>query len=656
MDHDVHMKQDAHNFVDIHLNRESLDIYKLPDIAYSVPMHSLGAALRNWGELPFAKMLYGFQQRSRVGNVEWQSLEPAMERLAQLIAPQDTREIITAAGDNWWLEIGSVDLDAKLVTIQRRDLLIAAIVNRGDGRLRVAVFRPLDAKSAGYLIGLGQTPHPEYGVNMRENNWEYSLGCSAGMGNHYAADRGEAYLSYWEKGIGILHDGTIAADWRAMKDLAPRTTALVVTELGVHYSFSHQEQEESDGNEETNTEQTTPAAFPLWRGKRQQQRTIKGRFLGCLLGGAVGDALGAPVEFMRRAEILDTFGPDGITEYAPAYGGLGTVTDDTQMTLFTAEGLLRAHVRFCFKGICHPPSVVSNAYLRWLLTQGERPATKHDINGDGWLFQQQALHNRRAPGNTCLSALKAMKAFGDPARNDSKGCGGVMRMAPVGLMLWRKEEGWTNADSAFLLGTELAAYTHGHPTGALTGGVLAVLVLALVDGASLQDALAAAKDLLKKLTTENSSTEHYDEGTQAICRKKDAHKETLNAIEMAETLAASSMPPHEAIAKLGQGWVAEEALAISIYCALVARNFKEGVVLAVNHDGDSDSTGSITGNLLGAMHGVKAIPPTWLEPLELREVIAEIAQDLYECRDWDIGEYSKNEELNERIRRKYPGW
>ena len=373
------------------------------------------------------------------------------------------------------------------------------------------------------------------------------------------------------------------------------------------------------------------------------------------MGGAVGDALGAPVEFMRRSEILSTFGPNGITEYAPAYGGLGTITDDTQMTLFTAEGLLRAHVRFCFRGMCHPPSVVSSAYLRWLLTQGERPAKQDHEMGDGWLFQQRALHNRRAPGNTCLSALKAMKSFGDPACNDSKGCGGVMRMAPAGLMTWRKQEGWRSATEAFLLGTELAAYTHGHPTGALTGGVLAVLVLALVDGTSLQNALAVAKALLQKVTTDNSLSARYDEGTKAVCRKKDAHKETLHAIEMAEALAASSMPQHEAIAKLGQGWVAEEALAISIYCALVACNFREGVILAVNHDGDSDSTGSITGNLLGAIYGVKSIPVAWLEPLELRGVITEIAEDLYAWRDWEIGLYREHTELSERIWQKYPG-
>ncbi|MCL2873074.1 MAG: ADP-ribosylglycohydrolase family protein [Betaproteobacteria bacterium] len=363
--------------------------------------------------------------------------------------------------------------------------------------------------------------------------------------------------------------------------------------------------------------------------------TTKERFWGCLLGGAVGDALGAPVEFMRRSDILNTFGSDGITEYAPAYGGLGTITDDTQMTLFTAEGLLRAYVRGCFRGICSVPSVVSHAYLRWLLTQGECPAIKDVEVGDGWLFQQPALHHRRGPGNTCLSALKAMKSFGDPATNNSKGCGGVMRMAPVGLMKWCKEKVWENADNAFLLGTKLAALTHGHPTGALAAGALAALVQALVSEITLQDALAEVKEL---------------------CQKKDTNRETLRAIEKAETLAASSLSPHEAIAQLGEGWVAEEALAISIYCALVSRDFAEGIILAVNHDGDSDSTGAITGNLLGALYGVAAIPSAWLEPLELREVITEIAEDLYEWRDWEIGAYSENEELNDRIRKKYPGW
>ena len=89
--------------------------------------------------------------------------------------------------------------------------------------------------------------------------------------------------------------------------------------------------------------------------------------------------------------------------------------------------------------------------------------------------------------------------------------------------------------------------------------------------------------------------------------------------------------------------------------ANACRNFR-GVILAVNHDGDSDSTGSIAGNLLGAMQGAKAIPKDWLEPLELREVITELAEDLYAFREWEIGEYSGNEAMNKRIWRKYPGF
>lgn len=618
-----------------HLKPGPLARYGLPDIAYPIPAGDMQSALLGDGELPLAVLLHGLQQRGRAGEAQWQQIEPAMDRLAELLAPDDAREVISAAGDHWWLEIGPVDLGTKLVTIQRGDALVAAITAREDGRLRVAVFRPLDAKSAEYLIGLGQVPHPEHGVYMRENNWEYALDCSAGNGNYYAADRGEAYLSYWEKGLGISWDGSDVLEWRHQRNLVARPAARVVTELGIYYTLPAEEDPETAAEIGAAEEPQTSAPI-AWRSKRQQRRTVQGRFLGCLLGGAVGDALGAPVEFMKRTEILRRFGPNGITQYVPAYGGLGTITDDTQMSLFTAEGLIRGWVRGRFKGITTYSGVTAHAYLRWLQTQGERPSCDIDFGTDepGWLFQQRQLHSRRAPGNTCLSALRAMSSLGEPARNDSKGCGGVMRVAPVGLFAWRLRQ-YESAHDAFRLGTELAALTHGHPTGALTGGVLAVLILALTDGASLPEALAASK---------------------AILRAETGHEETLRAIERAETLAVSGLPHEEAIARLGQGWIAEEALAISIYCALVARNFKQGVILAVNHDGDSDSTGSIVGNLLGAMHGVKAIPTEWLEPLELRDVITELAEDLYAFKDWQIGEYSENEKLNQRIWQKYPGF
>ncbi|OLT52299.1 ADP-ribosylglycohydrolase [Gordonia sp. CNJ-863] len=341
---------------------------------------------------------------------------------------------------------------------------------------------------------------------------------------------------------------------------------------------------------------------------------MKERFVGCIVGGAVGDALGGSVEFMSRSAIMERFGQTGITSYAPAYGGTGTITDDTQMTLFTAEGLLRAWLRDCDGGISCFAASTARAYLRWFMTQGERP--RHGVLPMGerasWLTEHRELHSQRAPGTTCLSTLRSTTRPGTPADNDSKGCGGVMRAAPVGLFAARAE--WS-AMGTFDLGTAIAALTHGHPSGSLTGGVLALMVRELAEGAPLEDALAAAKNIL---------------------RTKPEHEETLAAVELAERLAGEDVAPEEAISRLGEGWVAEEALAISIYCALVAGDFEQAIVLAVNHDGDSDSTGAITGNLLGAREGAGVIPERWLEQLELRDVITEVATDLYEFTDWEL--------------------
>jgi ADP-ribosylglycohydrolase len=478
------------NIIEMRLKPHILEKYGLPDIEYPVRLDALDAALGENGEMPFAEMLFGLQERGRKGTADWQRLEPAMERLAQILAPQDDREIFYAADDNWRMELGPVDLvNAKLVAIQRGGLLIAALAYRGDGRLRVAVFRPLDAKSINSLIALNMNPDPEHGVNMRENNWEYAIDQTPGLGNAFADERGEAYLCYWEKGLGLKPDGTIHPEWRAMTDLVPRRPTSVIVELAIYCSFSDEYQATWKNNPESEPAQAAP--YPQWVGKRQQQRAIRGRYSGCLLGGAIGDALGAPVEFMRRAEIITRFGPKGITQYAPAYGGLGTITDDTQMTLFTAEGLLRAVARQACSDYTPLMEMVAESYLRWLFTQGIQPSVR--IPTDSWLTRQKSLHDRRAPGNTCLAALREMQMPPMPSKNNSKGCGGVMRMAPVGLI--GRSLKW-DARRVFDSGCLIALLTHGHPSGVFPAGVLATLILALIDGASLQEGLITAKALL----------------------------------------------------------------------------------------------------------------------------------------------------------------
>ncbi|MCK7543124.1 ADP-ribosylglycohydrolase family protein [Marinobacter bryozoorum] len=185
-------------------------------------------------------------------------------------------------------------------------------------------------------------------------------------------------------------------------------------------------------------------------------------------------------------------------------------------------------------------------------------------------------------------------------------------MAPVGLF-WRTFKGSSGLERVFEDGCMCAGLTHGHPSGYLTGGVLAVLIFELLNDQTLLDALSTARTLLEAAP---------------------GHEETLAALENAVELSHSGKPPHIAVRELGEGWVAEEALAISVYCALVAASFEQGIVMAVNHDGDSDSTGAITGNILGAMLGTHVIPQRWLAPLELREVIEAVASDLWTCREW----------------------
>lgn len=347
----------------------------------------------------------------------------------------------------------------------------------------------------------------------------------------------------------------------------------------------------------------------------------------CLLGGAVGDALGAPVEFMHWEEIQQHFGKTGIQNYATAYGRLGAITDDSQMMLFTAEGLIRACVRHEARGICHPPAVIHRALLRWLLTQGEKAVHEGEqleVGADGWLFQERRLWSRRAPGKTCIGALRLSLRCGEYANNNSKGCGGVMRVAPCAFF-----------NSAFDTAAESARMTHGHPTGYLAAGLFADILSRM--WRRCQPPLKAAQESLE---------EHGDKPGMAETRK------ILEQVLLFHRQGIEPTP--QRIEELGGGWVAEEALAIALWCTLFAESFEDGITHAVNHSGDSDSTGLIAGHFLGLIHGVNAIPQRWLNQLELRDVIEQISLDI----SYVPYAYSSLDDSNESnaIWDRYPGW
>ena len=352
-----------------------------------------------------------------------------------------------------------------------------------------------------------------------------------------------------------------------------------------------------------------PAEIGVW-STADSNPTLLDRFRGCMLGGAVGDALGAPVEFLTtKSQIHSQFGPDGIKEYADSFGRLGAITDDTQMTMFTAEGCIRSYTRFYDRGLCSPRDVIAWAYRRGLLTQGGSPTdgfNKATYLRNGWLFDIPELHTLRAPGLTCIGALES-----DQPVEDSKGCGGVMRVAPVGLLGATK----TFNDSVYELGLECAAITHGHPTGYIAAGAFAEIIFELTSGSSIED---SCNKVLRDLSSIPDA------------------QETIASLESALKLAKKGVPPEESIKQLslvdpsgGGGWCAEEALAIGVFAALVAKSFSDGIRIAVNHIGDSDSTGSIAGQILGTNLGIQAIGSEWLDELELRDEIDVLTHDLY---------------------------
>ena len=357
--------------------------------------------------------------------------------------------------------------------------------------------------------------------------------------------------------------------------------------------------------------------------------TVQNKIRGSLVGGAVGDALGYPVEFLNEDQIFKKYGNTGITHYEiDPNSGLAVISDDTQMTLFTANALLFGMYRQRERGISGDPRHYAlHAYLGWLHTQQVSYSKENQIPDDwcGWasylLKEIPELYAKRAPGITCLDGLKRRKQKLDnnihtpdyiaDKINDSKGCGGVMRVAPLGLAIrfWEM-------DRLDMEGAQLAAITHSHPLGYMPAAVLTHILNRLVysEGeADLKAIVLEAKSFASNLFAENP----YISALTGI-------------IDQAILLSENNDTDIANIHKLGEGWVAEEALAISLYCSLRYKDrFSKALAASVNHKGDSDSTGAITGNIMGALLGYEKIDQKWLSSLELHDLILQIADTLY---------------------------
>lgn len=337
----------------------------------------------------------------------------------------------------------------------------------------------------------------------------------------------------------------------------------------------------------------------------------------CLLLGAIGDALGADVEFLDSESIEDSYGNEPPRELTDACDR-GRFTDDTQMTLFTAEAVIRW--RQCVNSAAHAnahanendelQTIMRRSLLRWYETQSFRRA--RSSGGRGWLVDEPGLQASRAPGATCMDSLQTLGAKPKlvptvkQPENDSKGCGAVMRVAPIGLAM-------ASAEEAFIAARDAGVLTHGHPSGYLSGAYFAALIWSVSRAKPLATAMEIADALLDR---------------------EAQNGEMVTILERTRKLAALGIPSVSTIERLGRGWTGEEALAIALLCVLTHDADQAGGVertlwRAAAHSGDSDSTAAIAGNLLGALYGEAAIPVRWLAKLDSRHVVEQVAVDLH---------------------------
>ncbi len=301
------------------------------------------------------------------------------------------------------------------------------------------------------------------------------------------------------------------------------------------------------------------------------------QYVGSIVGLAVGDALGYPAEFRKRAQILQEIGPEGISEFItlqdprftrPFFFGPdhppGTYTDDTQMTVAVAEALL--HAGACDLDALMP--VMATRFVEW----------------------SRSVKNNRAPGATCMEGCDHLAngvVWRQAGVADSKGCGSAMRVAPIGLFYEDLDEIAEVARASSLL-------THGHDA-ALEGAAAAACMVAL----ALQGA---------------SPDEIYSQ----IDRRCSRNSPDFAAVwkRLPELV---QHPPEEVLVDgaLGEGWVAEEAVASALYCYWRhPDDYVKAVLTAVNTDGDSDSLATITGSMLGARLGIESIPEDWRNGVE----------------------------------------
>jgi ADP-ribosylglycohydrolase len=302
------------------------------------------------------------------------------------------------------------------------------------------------------------------------------------------------------------------------------------------------------------------------------------RFRGCLLGVAVGDALGMPTEGYTAREIREKFGV--ISEMMPApeghfHSGLmaGQFTDDTEETLLLAESLIEA---------CgFSPEGFVEKLTAW---------------GAAWTMDERL---NRGVGFATRSAVESMIA-GTAWQQSGLAiptCGSAMRVAPIGL-LYHPD---LNTVKSYADLQSLPTHTS---TAARAGAVAVAVGVAL-----------SAAGFSKEIIFRNAAS-------QASRLDSEFAERLLWAGSLLD------LKPQDALGLIRNSPLAMETVPAAFYCFLKFEP-KEALIMAASSGGDTDSIASIAGSLFGAGFGASWIPQSWLAALEGKERIEDAARGLY---------------------------
>lgn len=354
------------------------------------------------------------------------------------------------------------------------------------------------------------------------------------------------------------------------------------------------------------------------------------KFEGAIIGSAVGDAFGYPLMRMSFEEICDRFEKDGALELAVSRKtNTALFTEATQMSLFTADGILWAHNEQCDHENSAVATYVFYSYQLWLYMQTKTIAGREYE----WLFDKKqnpnissllknkGLSRARRMSESNIDVLLSIREgnFGTLNRsiNENADNGAVKRVTPVGLFYGK------DVDMAFRMGCDVGAITHSAPDGYLPCGVYAAMTAMLLEDKSPDAAAAGAAEIL---------------------RTYPGHENTLAALEKAIALADDEdTDPQEGVEMLGDGTDAVSCLAIAVYCAILHQtDYKNAIELAANQDGDSAACAAITGGLLGAWYGLSKLPKKWTKKVQYRNLLETVADVLY-----DASEYADEEDDEE---------